>query len=140
MKANLFTILMIIIPAFLFCQNTQTECEFHALKGGQIICTNPDIMPSPQGGIEMLYKAIYQTIKYPSRSKDSAVGSKTIVKFVVDELGRIKNKEIDRQDIKGLDLPNAMFKAIESLRWSPGKCCGTPVAVQYYLPLTICLQ
>ena len=140
MTGSLIILSLLLIPKITCCQDAELECEFKELKGGQIDCTNPDVLPSPKGGMEMIYTSLYQSIKYPSVARDSVFGSNTIIKFVVDQFGKIKNKEVVREDMIGLDLPKQMFNVIETLIWLPGTCCGTSVAVEFYLPMKICLQ
>ena len=84
-------------------------------------------------------KYLSENIKYPEQAKKENIQGKVYMRFVVERDGSIVDAEILRGigggcDEEALRVVNAMPK------WEPGKQQGTPVRVQYNLPIVFKLQ
>lgn len=95
--------------------------------------------PEFPGGMEALMKYLSENIKYPEQAKKENIQGKVYMRFVVERDGSIVDAEILRGigggcDEEALRVVNAMPK------WEPGKQKGTPVRVQYNLPIVFKLQ
>lgn len=95
--------------------------------------------PEFPGGMEALMKYLSENIKYPEQAKKENIQGKVYMRFVVERDGSIVDAEILRGigggcDEEALRVVNAMPK------WKPGKQKGTPVRVQYNLPIVFKLQ
>lgn len=95
--------------------------------------------PEFPGGMEALMKYLSENIKYPEQAKKENIQGKVYMRFVVEKDGSIVDAEILRGigggcDEEALRVVNAMPK------WEPGKQKGTPVRVQYNLPIVFKLQ
>jgi hypothetical protein len=143
-------LLITLTPILLFLQNNSfgqndktdsLNCKsyFDSLVN-RAVFINVDTPPKPEGGEEKLFKKLNKEITLKPFSKNEPIGSKTIISFVVAEQGKIIGKRIERDDFKNSNIPEQMFKVIESIYWEPGKCNDKVVPVQFKLPLNICLK
>ncbi len=87
---------------------------------------------------QKLLDFIYKNIKYPSVARNNHIEGTVILKFVIDEKGRVDNINI-LKDIGGncgkeaervINLMNE-----QNIRWEPGKQRGRPVKVWFMLPV-----
>jgi protein TonB len=87
---------------------------------------------------QKLLEFIYKNIKYPPVARDNHIEGTVILKFVIDEKGRVDNINI-LKDIGGncgkeaervINLINE-----QNIRWEPGKQRGRPVKVWFMLPV-----
>jgi TonB family protein len=90
-------------------------------------------MPQFPGGETEMRKFINENLKYPEEAKKKNIQGTTIVNFVIDKEGRIRNPSVMRS------LDESM--SIEALRilnlmpaWTPGKQGGKAVNVSYTVP------
>ena len=95
--------------------------------------------PQFPGGLDALMKYLSKNIHYPEQAKKDNIQGKVYVTFVVEKDGSINGAKILRGvgggcDEEALRVVNAMPK------WKPGKLQGTPVRVQYNLPIVFKLQ
>jgi TonB family protein len=82
---------------------------------------------------------VYSNVKYPEEAKSLGVQGKVIVRFIVDENGRIIEPEILKSDNPLLD--EAALKSLDNCpEWAPGKYKGKPVKVYFAMPLTFKLN
>lgn len=85
-----------------------------------------------------LLQFIQQNIKYPAIARENRIEGRCYITFIVEKDGSVTNVELKR-DIGGkcgeeaLRVVNMM--ANSNLKWSPGKQRGTPVRVQFSLPI-----
>ena len=95
--------------------------------------------PQFPGGMEALMKYLSENIKYPEQAKKENIQGRVYVTFVVEKDGSITDAKVLRSigggcDEEALRVVNAMPK------WEPGKLQGTPVRVQFNLPIVFKLQ
>jgi hypothetical protein len=97
-------------------------------------------LPSFPGGEAEMLKYIHPI---QSRSfaihKDSLIGTKVLISFVVDTLGKLSDFQIlkDVGGGYGSDLVQ-IFKSMPA--WNPGKIKGRLVKARYYFPITLDFQ
>ena len=72
----------------------------------------------------------YLDLPYPDTSKYKG---KVLVKFVVDERGKVINPEII--DTFDIELNDAIIDRVMAIKFNPAKQNGRPVRVQYSLPI-----
>ncbi|MDZ4665435.1 MAG: energy transducer TonB [Bacteroidota bacterium] len=88
------------------------------------------------GGITQMQKFIQTTLKYPSFCRETSIGGKVFLKFVIDEEGTITNLEILKStgnkelDQEAINVVNAMPS------WKPAMMTGKPVKCYFNLPLS----
>jgi TonB family protein len=91
-------------------------------------------MPEYPGGDVELMKFVQRTVVYPSEAIKSNLEGRVIVKFVVNEEGKVDSAVIAKSVAPSLDA--------EALRvvnlfgtFKPGKQAGKPVKVYYSIPI-----
>lgn len=98
-----------------------------------------EVDPEFPGGMEALTKYLSENIKYPEQAKKDKIQGKVYISFVVEKDGSVADAKVLRGigggcDEEALRVVNAMPK------WEPGKLQGTPVRVQFNLPIVFKLQ
>jgi protein TonB len=94
-------------------------------------------LPSFPGGEAEMLKYIHP--KEPRSfaiHKDSLIGTKVLISFVVDTLGKLSDFQIlkDVGGGYGSDLVR-IFKSMPA--WVPGEFDGRPVKTRFYFPITV---
>lgn len=107
-------------------------------KGETQPYTYVEEMPQFPGGMQEMYKYIYDNIKYPEEDKAKEVQGMVVTQFVVREDGSISDIKIVRGLSKGTDaevvrIMEGMNKLPE--KWTPGKNGGKVVPVLFTLPI-----
>lgn len=93
-----------------------------------------DNMPTLDGGLAALQK----TVHYPAAAKKAGVEGRVTVQFIVNEEGRVVCPSVIRGIGSGCD--QAAVDAVLKAKFTPGTQNGTPVRVQYSLPIVFRLQ
>jgi len=91
-------------------------------------------MPEIIGGIERLY----ELLEYPELARKAGLEGLVVVQFVVEPDGSISNIQVIRS--AGRLLDEAAVKAVQQLRFKPGRQRGRPVRVRFSLPIRFKLQ
>jgi TonB family protein len=98
-----------------------------------------DKMPSFEGGETKLMQYISNNVKYPQAAYEKGVSGRVVIRFVVDENGKVNNAEV----LRGFD-PDCEKEAIRVVQsmpdWIPGELKGKKVPVYYTLPIVFRLQ
>ena len=98
-----------------------------------------EIMPQFRGGKEYLLEFISRNLKYPKEMQKMGIQGRSIVGFVVQKDGSIRDIKIVRSASSGLD--EAAIMVIKSLpAWKPGLLDGEPVSVYYTVPIVFRLN
>jgi protein TonB len=92
---------------------------------------------------EKLLQFVYKNIKYPAIARENGVEGQVVVRFVVDEKGKVGKAEILRdigagcgkEALRVVELMNGMAQT-----WIPGKQRGRPVKVWFNLPVKFKLE
>ena len=93
-----------------------------------------DEMPSFPGGLEELYKWIYNNVQYPAVAWENGIEGRVILKFIIEKDGSLRDSTVIHSvhpmvDREALRLVGQMPK------WNPGKREGVPVRQIYCLPI-----
>ena len=91
-------------------------------------------MPSFPGGTAKLMEFINENLHYPKEAEDCCIQGKVVVSFMIERDGSITEAKV----FKGLDslLDAEAIRIVESMpKWRPGKFCGEPVRIKYFIPV-----
>ncbi len=103
------------------------------------IFTVVEEQPSYPGGEDARMRFLQENIKYPEEAKELNIDGRVFVTFVVETDGSITDVKIVRGIGAGCD--EEAIRVVKSMpRWVPGKQRGTPVRVQFNLPIRFKLQ
>ncbi|MCI0522294.1 MAG: energy transducer TonB [Bacteroidales bacterium] len=82
---------------------------------------------------------VYSNVTCPEQAKNLGVEGKVIIRFIIDEDGKLIDPEVIKSDNPLLD--EAALSAIENCpEWAPGKYKGKPVKVYFAMPVTFKLN
>jgi TonB family protein len=102
--------------------------------GDKKIYTVVEKMPQFPGGESALMEYLARNIKYPVDAQKNNEQGNVIVRFVVNDLGKVEKPEILRSISSSLD--KEALRVINSLSdWTPGEQNGVKVPVYYTLPI-----
>ena len=95
------------------------------------------MFPSFPGGIENLMKLVANVTKYPEDAWKQKAEGRVILRFVVDEEGKMTHPQI-LQSVR-YDIDKEAIRAFEAIadvyRWSPGYQDGEAKRVKLTIPL-----
>jgi TonB family protein len=120
-----------------FTQKDSSSIDNHALNiGNPEIFTVVEEMPEFPGGSQQMLKFIAINSRYPESVKEKNIGGKVFLKFVVSEIGAVKDVTILKSSgIKELD-EEAKIMMSYMPKWKPGKQNGNEVPVYFNLPVS----
>jgi len=108
-------------------------------KAPSEIFTVVEEQPEFPNGEDSLVKFLQENIKYPEEAIKLGVQGKVFVTFVVEEDGSFSDVRIVRGIGGGCD--EEAIRLVKAMpKWLPGKQRGTPVRVQYNLPVMFILD
>ena len=104
--------------------------------------TEGSIAEKKQCADKKMLEFIYTNFKVPIVAREGGVEGVLVIRFIIDEKGKVINPQILRNICagcgkEGLRVVNRMN---ELPPWTPGKQNGKPVKVQWNLPIRICLE
>jgi protein TonB len=105
----------------------------------EAIFTVVEEQPSFPGGEEFRIAFLQQNIKYPEEAKELGIQGRVFVTYVVEADGSITDIRVLRGIGGGCDEEAIRVVSIMP-KWIPGKQRGTPVRVQFNLPIKFTLQ
>lgn len=109
-----------------------------ATADGEIL-SEADVMPEYPGGAEAMAKYLNDNISYPEQAKADGVEGRVMVSFVVESDGSLTDAQVVRGIGGGCD--EEAIRVVKGMpKWKAGNKGGTPVRVQYYLPIIFKLQ
>lgn len=91
-------------------------------------------MPELIGGMAALQK----NIRYPEMARKAGIEGRVIVQFIVNENGEVEDPRVIRGIGGGCD--EEALRAVQTVKFKPGRQRGQPVRVQYSLPVIFRLQ
>lgn len=106
------------------------------LEGRREVLNSAEVMPEAGYGIG---EFISKNIQYPETAKQKKTEGRVIVKFIVDENGKVQEPSI----VKSPDqqLSNEALRVINLMpAWKPGKQNGKNVAVYFVIPISFKLD
>jgi len=115
-------------------QETVLEIQDASQTDNSKVYTVVEKMPQFLGGEEALTQYINRNVKYPADAFQKGIQGKLIVRFTVNESGKIGNVEIIRALCPSIDAEG--IRVIKSLpNFTPGEQNGKKVAVWYTMPI-----
>ena len=94
-----------------------------------------DIMPSVEGGMNVLYTDISRQLGKIDADEKVDQG-KIVIAFIIDTTGQVIGERVIK-GAAGSELMNGILETIRKAKWKPGSCKGTPVPVIQLLPIYI---
>lgn len=88
------------------------------------------VMPSLEGGLA----ALQREIRYPTVARDAGIEGRVLVQFTVDEKGAVADARVVKGIGGGCD--EEAVRALEAMRFEPGRQDGRPVAARMTIPIT----
>lgn len=103
------------------------------------VLTYADEMPSFPGGDAAFHQFLVQKTTYPADAKRRNLSGTVVVRFVVDEQGRIRDAAVVKGCGDGFDEEALRLVRIMPW-WNPGRMAGRPVWVARTMPLSFRLS
>ena len=98
-----------------------------------------EVMPSYPGDMEAFYKFLAQQMHYPKEALENGIEGRVVVRFVVEEDGRLTHFEAVSSPSPLLS--NEAIRALSQMpRWNPAKRMGRNVRCQYNIPVMFRLK
>ncbi|MEI7595784.1 MAG: TonB family protein [Bacteroidota bacterium] len=98
-----------------------------------------DQMPMYEGGLEEMYAFIAENIKYPVLAREENISGTVHLSFIVRKNGKITDIKILRPIGGGCE--EEAVRVIEKMpNWRPGRTNGTPISVQFTIPIKFTLE
>lgn len=128
-----------ILPALLLCSITVAVAQDkkgekkEKVKAGFGV-TMVQVQPEFPGGPDSLQAFLNRNLSYPEKAKTDRIGGRVYVSFKIDMKGKI----IDPKVISGItdELDAEALRVVKQMPdWKPGTAGGSPVIVQYILPI-----
>ncbi|WP_445664351.1 energy transducer TonB [Fodinibius sp. AD559] len=91
-------------------------------------------MPELKGGLAKLQ----QCVEYPDMARKAGIEGRVVVRFIVNEQGKVEDPEVVRSIGGGAD--EEALRCVKQAEFEPGRQRGVPVRVQYSLPVVFKLQ
>ena len=102
--------------------------------------TDVDQPAKYEEGEVALLRFISQNLKYPDEAVDKKLSGKTVIRFVVNEDGRVSDYSVEKSSHPILDkVALDVVKQIPQ-KWEPGKVKGKNVSVGFSLPVRFTIQ
>jgi TonB family protein len=102
-------------------------------KNGEVFYVVED-MPKFPGDLPAMKSYIYSNLEYPENAKKQGIEGSVIVRFMINNKGKVVYSEILRSTYQGFDAP--ALKVINGMPdWTPGKQRGKPVNVWYVISI-----
>ena len=108
-------------------------------RGNGELFTVVEQQPEFQGGMKALSQYLLHNLRYPTEAQKSKVEGRVFVQFVISETGEIQQLRVLKGIGSGCD-EEAVRVVSQMPKWNPGKQNGTPVSVQYNLPIQFSLE
>lgn len=131
---NMQNVLYTILVSCLLCMIQAFEYKTWAQQDPTVY-TAVDEQPEPIGGLKAFYDYIEKNLRYPDEARQKKISGRVVVKFIVDEEGRLINPQVVRGIGGGCD-EEALRLIREAPPWKPGKKAGKPVKVEVTRPIT----
>jgi len=142
--------LLLLLPGMMIVQSCSKQSTHDADRQAQInqamvskqdkngVYNVADEMPEFAGGQAALMTYLGNTLKYPEDARKKGVEGRVVVKFVVNETGRVVNPIVVRSP--DASLSEAALAAVKTMpAWKPGRKDGKAVSVYFTLPVAFAL-
>lgn len=91
-------------------------------------------MPAFPGGKDSLTSYLKTKLQYPAAAKEAGIKGTVVVQFIIGREGKITDAKV----VKGLDpsCDQEALRLVEAMpNWTPGMQNGSPIRVQFNLPV-----
>ncbi len=115
--------------------------EMPRFPGCEMLKANADVINKCAQG--KMLEFIYKNLEYPTEARKNGVEGMAVVQFNIGEKGQVLDIKVIRDPGSGIgDAAKVVVEKMNSMeeRWIPGKMKGTPVKVQYTLPVKFKLE
>ena len=117
---------------------TLTQPESQTGIDGAVF-TIVEVHPQFPGGMRALSDYINHNLRYPVKARKKKVEGRVFLRFIVSQTGDIQDVQILKGIGSGCDEEAA--RVVRQMpKWIPGKQAGSPVNVQYNLPIQFSLE
>lgn len=96
-------------------------------------------MPEFIGGDEARIKFLIENVIYPREAKESVISGTVYLTFIIDEQGNVEDVKILKSAHEYLDAEALRVTRLMP-QWKPGKDNGTPVRIQFNMPMKFTLN
>ena len=127
-----FPVLLCLMTLFWMCKK-EVDPEESLVDGD--VYTVVDQPPMPPGGQAGLGRYLSQNLRYPLEAQRANIQGRVIVGFVVTNIGRIADVQVQQSVGGGCD--EEAVRVIKGMPdWTPGMLNGKPVNVRTSLPVS----
>ncbi|RZJ16109.1 MAG: TonB family protein [Acinetobacter sp.] len=95
--------------------------------------------PKYKGGVDVFYRYLANTVKYPRDAFSNDITGSVVVSFIVEKDGKVSGAKVDKPVYPSLDK-EAIRVVMASPKWMPGMQRGVPVRVKYNIPINFSMQ
>lgn len=130
--SNKLLIIFILFPFLAFAQEDEIKKEEPVKKGFGVSVVQ--VQPEFPGGTDSLQSFLKRNLSYPDSAKLNRIQGRVYVGFLIDKKGKIKEEKV----LNGVSdiLDNEALRVVRLMpQWTPGTAGGSPVSVQYILPV-----
>ena len=114
-------------------QDTANETAKPRIQKGFGV-TVAQVQPQFPGGEDSLKNFLKSNLVYPENAKQNHIQGRVYVGFMVDRTGKIVKPRILSSASADLDAEALRVVGMMPL-WTPGSAGGTPIDIQYILPI-----
>ncbi len=97
------------------------------------------VAPQFRGGLDGFTRYLSNNIQYPDIARQNDIQGKVVLSFVVEKDGRITEIKVTKSVVPVIDQ-EAVRVLNNSPKWVPGTTYGSPVRVQYSVPVSFALR
>ncbi|GAA3973420.1 energy transducer TonB [Mucilaginibacter dorajii] len=97
------------------------------------------VAPQFRGGLDGFARYLSNNIQYPDIARENNIQGKVVLSFVVEKDGRITEIKVTKSVVPVIDQ-EAVRVLNNSPKWVPGTMYGSPVRVQYSVPVSFALN
>lgn len=98
-----------------------------------------DVKPEFPGGKDAMMTFLIENMKYPKAAKEAGIEGKVMVRFDIDEEGKVSNV-VALETLEGGLSEEAVRVISEMPNWTPGEKDGKKVSLQLSLPVMFKMQ
>jgi protein TonB len=136
--------LLLLVFAFIFCcmyaqteSKTCIQCDSlyrQICPDNPAIFGHPEYLPQFPGGEAELMNFLRSNLQYPLECKEKAIEGRVVVKFIIDEFGKIICLHVHRTLHPALD--KEALRVVKLMPdWKPASNNGVPCKACYILPI-----
>ena len=141
-KIKVVTVFLLMLTGILYARSSKDATKNGSASKAQMdsngIYDHADKMPEWKGTNHLVYH-LPTILKYPQVAKDKKIEGQVVVKFVIDESGKLQNPAVVSSPDQSLS--DAALAAVKQLStWEPGEQNGRKVKVYYTMPINFRME